>query len=179
MVIKLFLKQNSSHFRLAGVSTEAINYYDDLKLLEKPTNVKSAGRRGRGLFANVNIKKYHYIVEYVGELVTPNEYNRRYLEYKNRGYKHDYFSTMKIGKIIDATMVGNNGRYANHSCDPNSEFVYEDLPGSNETVMFIAATRRIREGEEITIDYAWFKSETSVIDLNECNCGSKNCRGYI
>ena len=55
----------------------------------------------------------------------------------------------------------------NHSCDPNTEFV-----GLN-----LVATRDIRGGEELTVDYATFyDSHMSPFD---CACGSPNCRRRV
>jgi len=179
MTIKLFINKDTSHFRLSGAPARSIDFYNQLKAIEKPTVVASCGIIGRGLFADVSVKKNQYIIEYVGELVDDAEYNRRYDMYKDRGYKHDYFQHIKDGMHLDATMIGNKGRYANHSCNPNSTPVRVRLEGTRIYVLFLAANRRINKGEPITFDYGWFKSDTGIIDMDECKCGSSNCRGYI
>lgn len=61
-------------------------------------------------------------------------------------------------------------RYLNHSCDPNTAIV-----GRKKLI----ARKKIKAGEEITIDY-------SMTDADEyweldyiCNCGAKTCRKHI
>jgi D-alanine-D-alanine ligase len=55
----------------------------------------------------------------------------------------------------------------NHSCNPNSW-----LEGLN-----LVARRRIRAGEEITIDYGTFYNEQ--MTEFRCSCGSRECRRVI
>lgn len=55
----------------------------------------------------------------------------------------------------------------NHSCDPNTLF-----DGLN-----VVAIHPIREGEELTLDYAEFLDEN--MEPFHCNCKSTNCRGEI
>ncbi len=58
--------------------------------------------------------------------------------------------------------------FINHSCDPNA-----GLCGQ----IVIIAMRPIREGEEITIDYAM--CDGSPYDEFECRCGAPTCRGRV
>ena len=62
--------------------------------------------------------------------------------------------------------------YFNHSCDPNA--------GINGQI-FLVAMKNIKEGEEITFDYAMAlcKSRGTKTYKIKCHCGSKNCRGYV
>ena len=55
----------------------------------------------------------------------------------------------------------------NHSCDPNCAY-----DGLN-----VVALRDIPTGEELTLDYADFCSETSAEFA--CECGAANCRGIV
>ena len=59
-------------------------------------------------------------------------------------------------------------RYLNHCCSPNCR-----LSSDGEKVTVIA-TKAIKRGEELTIDYSWDASAAV-----PCGCGSKKCRGYI
>lgn len=54
-----------------------------------------------------------------------------------------------------------------HSCDPNAWLVGLD----------VVARRRIKKGEEITLDYATFHNEQ--MPSFECSCGQPGCRGTI
>jgi D-alanine-D-alanine ligase len=55
----------------------------------------------------------------------------------------------------------------NHSCSPNTV-----CHGLN-----VIALRKIRKGEELTLDYANFLDESA--ESFECRCGSPNCRGIV
>ena len=79
------------------------------------------------------------------------------------------YSSLCIGEdahiLIDPT---HPVRYGNHSCDPNLW---------HEDATTVVARRHIRDGEELTIDYA-----THTISPNwsmPCRCGSSLCRGSV
>ena len=55
----------------------------------------------------------------------------------------------------------------NHSCDPNCAY-----DGLN-----VVALRDVTKGDELTLDYADFCSETSA--EFQCACGAANCRGLV
>jgi len=183
MAIKLFVSQQSSYFRLPSADNDynkAIRRkYDHFKSLEHRTVVRQQGLLGRGLFAAEDIPKGKYIVEYVGELVSTQEFLSRSEVYKNRSYTNDYFAHLHEDWHLDATMTGNNGRYANHSCFPNARFKVKQLNGSVHYVLFLKSKKFIKKGEPVTLDYCWYRSTTEAIDLSECRCSPKHCRGYI
>ena len=87
------------------------------------------------------------------------------------------------GFYLDATSIGNNSRYANHSCDPNCRMKLIQLLDSPFYVNFMVSMVDIKCGDKLTMDYAWFRSDTGIIDLNECRCmefgNSRSCRGYL
>lgn len=60
------------------------------------------------------------------------------------------------------------GNYLNHSCNPTA-----GIHGKNK----IVATRPLKKGEEVTIDYAL--SETYPLWHMRCRCGSANCRKVV
>ncbi len=179
MSFRLFVNQPSSLFRLMGASEDVVDHYNHIKSQEKKTFVDRQGRMGRGLFAGEDIKAGEYIVEYVGELVDSAEYQRRFNRYKSLRYKNDYFAHLDGEFHLDATITGNNGRFANHSCTPNAHFVAVQLHLSEHYVLFIEAAKDIKRNHSINVDYSWFKSDTEFIDLDGCNCSSSSCRGYI
>lgn len=68
-------------------------------------------------------------------------------------------------------------RFLNHNCDPNCELVlWKRRKGSCKKIprLWIVATRRIRKGEELTIDYSW-----PAVGAVPCLCGSERCRGWV
>lgn len=96
------------------------------------------GVNGLGLFAKVPIKKGDCIIEYVGEIISDAEANRR-------GGKY-LFQTSK-NRHIDGTSRKNIARYINHSCRPNCEA--DTIRGR----VFISAIKNIAAGEELNYDY--------------------------
>lgn len=179
MTIRLFVNQPSSLFRLHSTNKDVVEHYNHLKTEEKKTFVSRQGQMGRGLFAGEDIKAGEYIVEYVGELIDSAEYHRRFNRYKSLNYKNDYFAHLDGQLQLDATVIGNSGRFANHSCSPNAGFVAVQLHLSEHYVLFIEALQDIKKNKSINLDYSWYKSDTGVIDLDGCKCQSKNCRGFI
>ena len=104
-----------------------------------------------------SIKKGERILEYTGERIptkVANDSDSRYLFEVDRNW------------TIDGPVPGNVAGYVNHSCDPNTEATIEDGR------IFYEATRNIKSGEELTIDYGeeYFKE---FIDPVGCKCD--NC----
>jgi SET domain-containing protein len=111
---------------------------------------------GLGLFALRDIPARRRVIEYVGELITDEEAGRR------RG---KYLFDLGDGRAIDGRARSNPARYVNHSCDPNAEAF---ISGRR---VWVWSRRRIRAGEEITIDYgpAYFDE---YIRPNGCTCAA-------
>lgn len=116
---------------------------------------------GLGLFATRSIKKCEKIAEYKGPRVSAEEAGRL----ERRGNRYLYEINKRV--TIDGTPRSNIARYANHSCNPNSEtYAYGGR-------VFIRALRRIKPDEEITYDYGndYLKY---VIGRSRCQC--RRCR---
>ena len=80
--------------------------------------------------------------------------------------------------------MGNIGRYANHSCNPNLTMhpVRSELASVPHLALF--ANRAIAKGEELCFDYGNAGSSANDTDVNNvnqtpCKCGAKNCRKYL
>ncbi len=73
------------------------------------------------------------------------------------------------GMAIDASVNGNELRYINHSCAPNT---YMRVSGYH--VEFYAL-RNIYPKEELTCNYGPTHHDGKV----KCNCGSPNCMGFL
>ncbi|HEY0303451.1 MAG TPA: SET domain-containing protein-lysine N-methyltransferase [Longimicrobiales bacterium] len=130
---------------------------------------------GRGVIATRDIAAGEKIVEYVGEIITPGEADRRYPFEEDKPH-HTFLFSVNSRKIIDAAHGGNIARWINHSCDPNCEALVE------KGRVFIYALRDIKKGEELVYDY-WFVLDEphtrKMKAIYPCRCGSKNCRGTI
>ena len=72
---------------------------------------------------------------------------------------------------LDGDFTYNTARLINHSCNPNCEVFGTGLK------VWVYAIRNIKKGEELTYDYG-FGFDSDYKDF-PCNCGSKNCVGYI
>ena len=97
---------------------------------------------GLGLFATRDIGKGETVVEYRGRRIPT-----RLAQELDRRRANKYLFEIDRRWTIDGKARTNVARYVNHACDPNAEA--ELVRGR----MLFRAIRRIRPGEEITIDY--------------------------
>ncbi|CEF67652.1 Chromo domain/shadow and SET domain and Post-SET domain and Chromo domain-like and Chromo domain-containing protein [Strongyloides ratti] len=162
-----------------------------------PTRVADTGRtkrliiaktidKGWGLFAGDNIKAGEFICEYAGELISRCQAVQRKNDYifdmdYMCGHESDHFGNAKFA--IDAYKYGNEGRFANHSCNPNARAIsiYSQFKCEDYHKIGFFAKQSIQFGDEITIDYfgAEVESNTDRFSMVPCNCGAANCRKYI
>ncbi|GAV05823.1 hypothetical protein RvY_15895 [Ramazzottius varieornatus] len=131
--------------------------------------------RGWALLSQVDITKGDLVVEYVGEIITTQERDRRISTMRVAGDVNFYFLDLTEGRVIDAGPAGNLARFANHSCDANCSSEKWIVDG--ETRIALMAIKDIKKGDEITFDYRW-QYEANVTS-RECLCGSEKCNGTI
>lgn len=98
------------------------------------------GLAEQGLFAAETISKGQLIIEYTGERISD-------AESEERGGR--YLFQVKPDLVIDGSHPSHTARYINHACAPNAEAEHE----TTEDRVYIRAVRKIRQGEEITINY--------------------------
>ncbi|XP_046358620.1 histone-lysine N-methyltransferase ASH1L-like [Haliotis rufescens] len=130
--------------------------------------------RGYGVCTTQQIPAGSFILEYLGEVVSEQEFRRRMMtEYSQE--RHHYCLNLDSGAVIDGYRMGNVGRYVNHSCEPNCEMQKWNVNGLYRMALF--ALRDIEDGEELGYDYNFhsFNAETQ----QTCKCGAKTCRGVI
>ena len=139
--------------------------------------VKNSKIHGRGIVATKNIKKSTRIIQYVGEIVSKKEGDKRsgnrikkYLKSNRTGSVYIFELNKKYD--IDGFFGYNKARYINHSCNPNCE-----VEISNDQI-WISSIKRIKKGEELSYDYGYTFDKNDYKD-HECKCGSKYCIGYI
>ncbi|ULU11933.1 hypothetical protein L3Y34_015356 [Caenorhabditis briggsae] len=134
--------------------------------------------KGCGLRALKDIKKGRFIIEYIGEVVERDDYEKRKLKYAaDKKHKHHYLCDTGI-YTIDATVYGNASRFVNHSCDPNAvceKWSVPKTPGDISRIGFFAK-KFIKSGEEITFDYQFVNYGR---DAQQCLCGAPSCTGWI
>ncbi|KAF7278447.1 hypothetical protein GWI33_008409 [Rhynchophorus ferrugineus] len=130
--------------------------------------------KGWGVRTKEPIKQAEFILEYVGEVVSDQEFKER----MNTIYvndTHHYCLHLDGGLVIDGHRMGGDGRFVNHSCQPNCEMQKWSVNGQFRMALF--ALRDIEPYEEITYDYNFSLFDPA--EGQECKCGSANCRGVI
>ena len=117
-----------------------------MKFVIGPSNIQ-----GQGLFALEDIleKEVLLIVTSVNTSPIPQK------DYAHLGEEY----------ILDERL-----RYLNHSCSPNAILL------NREGDYNLTAARKIRCGEEITVDYNVTEVPNHAL---KCNCHSQSCRGHF
>eukprot|EP00656_Telonema_subtile_P042223 TRINITY_DN47723_c0_g1_i1.p1 TRINITY_DN47723_c0_g1~~TRINITY_DN47723_c0_g1_i1.p1 ORF type:complete len:206 (+),score=35.66 TRINITY_DN47723_c0_g1_i1:103-720(+) len=136
--------------------------------------------KGAGLIAENYIPSGQFVIEYVGEVLTELEADRREDVYE----KHKIFYMLDVENedcaqyTIDTALMGNAARFVNHSCSPNlvAYDVYEQ-PGCPPRIIFVTL-RDISKGEELCINYHPNQSPPDTV-RQLCACGSENCSGWV
>ena len=137
--------------------------------------VRRSRVHGRGVFALRRIRKGTRIIEYLGDRISHRQADLRY-EHKDITDNHTFLFIVDRSVVIDGGSNGNDARFINHSCDPNSESLIDDRR------VFIEAIRTIQPGEEITYDYQIGRDRTDPPNIDEifaCRCGAEDCRGSM
>ncbi|MCA9355954.1 SET domain-containing protein [Candidatus Nomurabacteria bacterium] len=93
---------------------------------------------GLGLFADEDIKKGEYIIDYTGKALTEEQADKK-------GGK--YLFEVKKNYYLDGADRKHTARYINHACNPNCE---PDIYGKR---VIISAIKNIKKGDELTYDY--------------------------
>ena len=115
------------------------------------------------------------IIEYLGQVITCEEGQRRMSSMKNSD--DFYFMSLGNGLMLDAKPMGSNARFANHSCDPNCTLQKWTVLG--ETRLVLVSFREIRAGMEITYNYNYYADGLGDIPRQKCQCGATSCSGSI
>ena len=137
--------------------------------------VRHSPIHGYGVFALRRIRKGATIVEYLGERISHEEADARYVE-KSSQDSHTFLFTVDAQTVIDAGVNGNEARYINHACDPNCQSMRESRR------IFVESTRTIQPGEELAYDYQIQRDLDDAADVDEvfaCRCGGHDCRGTM
>ena len=136
--------------------------------MKKLYKIKKSNIDKKGLYASTNIKKGTKIIEYKGKIISVKETE---INPKFDNDKAIYLFNLNKKYDLDGDFKYNTARLINHSCSNNCEYDGKGLK------LWVTAIRDIKKGEELTCDYGFGYDE----DFKQfpCNCGSKNCCGYI
>ncbi|XP_053572475.1 histone-lysine N-methyltransferase SUV39H2 [Bombina bombina] len=154
---------------------------------------KTHNGRGWGVQTLQKIRKHSFVMEYVGEVITSEEAERRGQQYDSKGITYLFDLDYEADEFtVDAARYGNVSHFVNHSCDPNLQVYNVFIDNLDVRLPRIAlfSTRNIKAGEELTFDYQMKGSgdlSSDSIDLSPakkrvrttCRCGAKTCRGYL
>ncbi len=103
------------------------------------------------------------VIEYMGERISA-------IACEKRGHwKCTYYFSLDRYWVLDGSVGGSGAEYINHSCGPN--LISRIMKGH----ILYMSLRKIRAGEELTVDYHFSKNE----ETTPCHCKSKNCRKTI
>lgn len=136
---------------------------------KKPFIMKGNSIAGFGIYATRNIKRGEVIFKGEGRaqrLITKRFVEKNWNEEEKMHFRRYAYP---VSKELFILWDEDPSEWApqNHSCDPNTVF-----DGLN-----VLATRLIRKGEELTLDYAHFLDEN--MEPFQCQCNATNCRGLI
>jgi len=136
--------------------------------------VRGSDIHGHGVYAAGFIPKETRIIEYIGELISKEESEKRALKQHAKsvdsGDAAVYIFTLSKNYDIDGNVPWNTARLINHSCNPNCEAW---IVGRR---IYIYSLRDIQKGEELSFDYGF---DIECFEDHLCLCGSKDCVGYI
>ena len=157
------------------------------------------GHKGWGLVTKRGLSEGQFVCEYAGEVLGREVAKARALRQTAEG-KANYILVLRehaggtevARTIVDPTVVGNIGRYLNHSCSPNLSMLPIRVD-STVPRLALFASRDIGEGEELCFDYASPEGRTDgddrpqwieIEDKNgpprcRCQCGALTCRGLL
>lgn len=119
---------------------------------------KTANGCGWGVRTLRTIYEGQFICEYVGEIITYEETERRGAAYDAAGRTYLFDLDMNSNDnpyTIDAAHMGNVSHFINHSCAPNCGVwaVWVDCLDMDLPRICLFALRRIAAGEELNFDY--------------------------
>ena len=123
-----------------------------------------SGIEGTGVYAREPIPARRKVIEYTGEKINMREAVRRL-----RGRHYHYIFRVSRRSCLDGRIGGSGAQLVNHCCDPNL------FAWITKGHILLMSRRRIRTGEELTLDYK-YAADTRLVS---CKCGSPRCRGTI
>src|SRR5512138_3377406 len=129
--------------------------------------VRRSAISGDGVIARQPIQKGEVVMIVGGRVMTD-------AEFMSFQAAHLLYNSIQIDKhlhlVEDPEITLSLEGSMNHSCDSNTWMDDE---------VTLVARRDIAAGEEVTVDYALFTTQSNWIMDNRCHCGSSHCRRVI
>lgn len=113
---------------------------------QKSFEVKLTKTKGWGLFAKEDIPINDFLIEYKGEIIDNAEMNQRFIQTTAHKDVNYYFMKLSNKLHIDGRTYGNEARFINHSCGPNTTPRKRNVYSKGQIQIRIGlfATRHIR-----------------------------------
>ncbi|XP_075525833.1 histone-lysine N-methyltransferase SUV39H2-like isoform X4 [Dermacentor variabilis] len=165
------------------------------------TIFRTTNGRGWGVRTEQRINKGTFVMEYLGQVITDEEAEKRGKWYDDHGTTYlfdlDYHlqdDSMDQGTMytVDAGTYGNIAHFVNHSCEPNMAVCMVWINNLDLRMPRLAffTNRDICIHEELTVDYKMScggteatpdskKSHPHTKIRIECKCGARNCRRFL
>ncbi|KAL2281313.1 hypothetical protein FJTKL_11732 [Diaporthe vaccinii] len=164
---------------------------------------RTADNRGWGVRTMRELKRGQFVDCYLGEVITPEEAERRrhnsskaqrkdvYLFGLDKFTDPDSMDPRLVGAPleVDGEFMSGPTRFINHSCKPNLRIFARVGDHADKHIHDLAlfAIRDIVKGEELTFDYvdgqgeieSNARDEKLQEEMTRCLCGSEDCRGYL
>lgn len=180
---QIFIKDVDSNLPILECSTEcSCSFFPDkcknrcVQLgCSLPLNIFDAGEKGYGLQCRELIEKGRFVIEYIGEVIGPDEVKKRQSDTNYVLTIKEIFRDHTEVTYIDPSIRGNQSRFINHGCNPNLIMILVRY-GTPQIHVGLFALRDIAAYEELTYDYG---ASTSEFCLKKCLCGSTNCRLFL
>lgn len=129
--------------------------------------IRRSAIRGEGVFARQPIQKGEVVMIVGGRVMTDSEF-------VSFQATHSLYNFIQIDKklylVEDPAITQSLEGLINHSCDSNTWMDDE---------VTLVARRDIEAGEEVTVDYALFTTQSNWMMDSRCRCGSPDCRRVI
>jgi len=150
--------------------------------------------KGLGVVCKSPLRVGDFVCEYAGEIIDEETAKHRFSE-QSRTQAANYILVVReyggdklvYRTIVDPTVIGNIGRYLNHSCSGNLCMVPVRVDTS-QPHLALFASRHINQGEELCFNYGdpgnmklAVKEDRAIVreDRIICHCGASNCAGYL
>jgi SET domain-containing protein len=144
---------------MSNIIIQSKNKFERFQLLVKESKIE-----GLGAYALSKIPARVKIGELAGNIISIKE-ARAKAATKKRIAIVEFDNKL----ALDATDTDGAIKYINHSCNPNSY-----IRVAHNKVEFYSL-REIKKGEELSANYG----ETHHDGKLKCNCGAKNCKGFL
>lgn len=144
---------------------ERNRHYERDSFIDRRAEIRPSKLHGLGIFAKERISEGEIVIIWGGVVFTADEM-------ATNGVRPNSPVEIGEGLFLAEPLAGEvcEDEFMNHSCCPNLWMVDE---------VTLTAKSDIEEGEELTIDYSVFFSDSQLARLYkfECKCGSLSCRG--